>query len=172
MTIDAFELARNSRRIAGEIALPDLPRLAESLLDADGSLRYAVQGWIDADGPGADLELSANLRLACQRCNTPLDYRLERKTRFRFVHNEAELEAQPLDDNEADAIVGSKSMDLRGWIEYEAILSLPLVPRHERCEIGTTVGTEERDERDAGAGRQRPFAVLAALKGGAGEGKT
>jgi uncharacterized protein len=169
MTIDAFELARNSRRIAGEIALPDLPRLAESLLDADGSLRYAVQGWVDADGPGAALELSAHLRLACQRCNTPLGYRLERKTRFRFVHNEAELEAQPLDDDEADAIVGSKSMDLRGWIEDEAILSLPLVPRHERCEIGTAA---ESDERDAGAGGQRPFAVLAALKSGAGEGKT
>lgn len=169
MTIDAFELARNSKRMAGEIALPDLPRLAESLLDTDGSLRYAVQGWVDADGLGADLELRANLRLACQRCNTPLDYRLERKTRFRFVHNEAQLEAQPLDDDEADAIVGSKSMNLRDWIEDEAILSLPLVPRHERCAISTTA---ETDERDAGAGRQRPFAVLAALKGGAGEGET
>lgn len=165
MTIDAFELARHSERSAGDIALAEMPRLAESLLDTVGSLHYTVQGWVDAEGPGADLGLSGQLRLACQRCNTPLDFRLDRKTRFRFVRNEAELESLPLDDDEADAIVGSKSMNLRDWIEEEAILSLPLVPRHEQCGAGSSV------EADAGAARQRPFTVLAALKCGAGDGK-
>jgi uncharacterized protein len=163
MKIDAFELARNAERIAGEIALADMPRLSASLLETRGSLRYMVQGRVDADGPGADLALGATLRLSCQRCNAPLDYTLDRTTRFRFVRSETELEAQPLDDDEADPIIASKAMDLRDWIEDEAILSLPLVPRHERCETG---GMSEADD----GGRQRPFAVLAALKRG-GEGK-
>jgi len=166
MTIDAFELARHAESMAGDIALAEMPRLAEALLDSEGNLHYTLQGWVDADGPGADLGMSGQLRLACQRCNAPLEYRLDRKTRFRFVRNEAELEALPLDDDEADAIVGSKTMNLRDWIEDEAILSLPLVPRHEQCESGAMV------ETGAEIARQRPFAVLAALKHGAGEGET
>jgi uncharacterized protein len=158
MTIDAFELAKKGELIEGDIPLYRMPRLAESLLSTDGSLHYSVQGRTDADGPGADLGLSARLLLACQRCNAPLDYALERHTRFRFFRNEAELDAIPLDDDEVDAIVGSRSMDLNEWIEDEAILSLPLVPRHEHC----------RPDRAADAGdaaeTRRPFAVLAGLK--------
>jgi uncharacterized metal-binding protein YceD (DUF177 family) len=48
-------------------------------------------------------------------------------------------------------------MDLRDWIEDEAILSLPLVPRHGRCETEAAAETDD-------SGRRRPFAVLAELK--------
>jgi uncharacterized protein len=167
MPVDVFDLAARGERVEGEFELARLPRLAESLLDTDGTLRYVVKGLVDADGhPAADLSLRGRLRVECQRCNAPLAVDLERDTRFRFVHSEAELEALPLEDDEADVIVGSHVMDLAAWVEDEAILSLPLVPRHESCSpVASKSGQVEPTTN-----RPNPFAVLAALKGrGAGE---
>ena len=162
MPVDVFELAARRESVRGEIELARLPRLAGSLLSTAGALHYEVRGLIDADGhPGADLSLRGRLLLECQRCNAPFEFVLERETRFRFVRSEAELDALPLEDDEADVILGSQAMDLPGWIEDEAILSLPLVPRHESCspvdgKSAQTVPTAQRPS---------PFAVLAALKG-------
>jgi uncharacterized protein len=120
-----------------------------------------VKGLVDADGhPAADLSLRGRLRLKCQRCNAPLEFDLERDTRFRFVHSETELEVLPLEDDAADVIVGSHAMDLATWVEDEAILSLPLVPRHESC--SPVAGTSRQVEPTTD--RPNPFAVLAALK--------
>ena len=162
MPVDVFDLAARGERIEGEFELARLPRLSESLLDTDGTLRYVVKGLVDADGhPAADLSLRGRLRLECQRCNAPLEFDLERDTRFRFVHSEAELEALPLEDDEADVIAGSHAMDLAAWVEDEAILSLPLVPRHESC---SPVAGRSR-QVESTTDRPNPFAVLAALKG-------
>ena len=57
----------------------------------------------------------------------------KRTTRFRFVATEEELNALPIEDDEIEMIVGSRSMSVYDWIEDEAILSLPLVPRHDEC---------------------------------------
>jgi len=166
MPVDVFDLAARGERVEGELELARLPRLAESLLDTAGTLRYVVKGLVDGDGhPAADLSLRGRLRLECQRCNASLEFDLERDTRFRFVESEAELEALPLEDDETDVIVGSHAMDLAAWVEDEAILSLPLVSRHECC---SPVAGKSPDEPTTD--RPNPFAVLAALKGrGAGE---
>lgn len=162
MPVDVFELAARGERIAGEIELARMPRLARSLLSTDGTLHYEVRGLVDADGhPAADLTLRGRLMLECQRCNSPLELVLDRGARFRFVHSEPELDALPLEDDEADVIVGSHAMDLTGWVEDEAILSLPLVPRHENCNPAD--GNLDRVELTSE--RRSPFAVLAALKG-------
>ncbi len=60
---------------------------------------------------------------------------LERDVPFRFVHDEQELNALPIEDDEVEDVVGSPATDLLAWVEDEAILSLPLVPRHEDCAV-------------------------------------
>lgn len=160
-TIDSFELARSGRQIAGEVAISRLPRLAEFLSAADGVLQYRVNGLINDDGsPGAGLRLTGALRLTCQRCNKPLDLVLDRTVRFRFVGSEKELNSLPLEDDEIDAVVGSRTMSLHDWVEDEAILSLPLVPRHAECAAPLSSG-----DTVAPAVTPNPFAVLAALRG-------
>jgi uncharacterized protein len=52
-------------------------------------------------------------------------------------------------------------MDIAAWVEDEAILSLPLVPRHDDCH--TRLPAEVASEA---AERPKPFAVLADLKAG------
>ena len=162
-TIDSFELARSGATLDGAFAVVQLPRLADLVASTQGDLRYRISGLIDADGfAAADVHLSARLQLICQRCNGPLEFELDRTMRFRFVANEEELNALPIDDDENEAIVGSRNLKVRDWIEDEAILSLPLVPRHGECSVPLAL------ETDPGApGAPNPFAVLLELRGDA-----
>lgn len=160
-TIDSFEFARSGRRIEGEVVVARLPRLAEFVATAQGDLRYAIAGLLDDQGhPAADMHLQGRLPLICQRCNAALDFELDRTTRFRFVASEEELNALPVEDDEIDAIVGARNMNIYDWIEDEAILSLPLVPRHAECSAPLISG---RDPSPVSA--PNPFAVLLALQG-------
>jgi uncharacterized protein len=166
LLVDVYELARERRTIEGDLALADFKRLAASLLRTEGSLRYRIRGEIDGQGrPGAEMNLSATLLFECQRCNQELVFPLRRNAHFRFVTSEEELNALPIDDDEVDEVVGSRHMDIAAWIEDEAILSLPLVPRHDDCRPAVPlVGAPEG--ADAGEKRPNPFATLASLKAG------
>lgn len=164
-TFDAFRLARQRETLTGEAAMSQLPRLAQSVLDPDAHVRYTIEGRIDDEGhPGARMRLSATLTLRCERCNEPVAFRLERNVPFRFVRDERELNALPIEDDEVEEVVGSPAFALLPWIEDEAILSLPLVPRHADCAL-PAAGLEEPPAGE-GEARAHPFAALARLKGG------
>ena len=166
-TIDSFELARSGRRLEGEVAIAQLPRLAEFVTTQQRDLRYKINGLIDGEGhPAADLYLHGQLQLICQRCNAPLDFELDRTTRFRFVATEKDLNSLPIEDDEVDAIVGSQTMNIHDWVEDEAILSLPLVPRHDEC----SAPLNSEDAPNA-VTAPNPFAVLLALRGDDGSTK-
>jgi uncharacterized protein len=163
MPLDAFDLARRQARIEGQAPLAQLSRLADSLAAPEGELHYAIEGWVDPQGRhGARLELTADLALVCQRCGEILTWRLARKGDFRFVRTEAEVDDVPLDDDALDAVVTSGAIDVLAWIEDEAILSLPLVPRHAACRMQykeNELGSSGLAQRTAGA-----FASLASLR--------
>lgn len=159
-TIDSFELARSGQRIEGEVAIARLPRLADFVTTPQDDLRYEIQGLIDADGhPVADLHLDGRLKLICQRCNAALDFELNRTTRFRFVATDEELNSLPIEDDEIDAVVGSRTMSIHEWVEDEAILSLPLVPRHDECSVPL-----KSEDDPSPVAIPNPFAVLLALR--------
>lgn len=159
-TVDSFELARLHRRIEGEVAIARLPRLAEFVTSSQGAMRYEIDGLIDDEGhPAADLHLYGRLEMICQRCNAPLDFQLDRTTRFRFVASEEELNSLPIEDDDVDAIVGSRNLGILEWVEDEAILSLPLVPRHDECSAPI-----KADDDRAPVAVRNPFAVLLALR--------
>lgn len=159
--IDSFALARSRRRIEGGVAIAKLPRLAEFVAAVQGDVRYVIAGLIDDEGhPAADLHVAAQLKLTCQRCNTPLDFTLDRTTRFRFVASEEELNALPIEDDEIDAVVGARNMSIYDWVEDEVILSLPLVPRHEQCSAPSASGDDSAE-----IAAPNPFAALLASRG-------
>jgi uncharacterized protein len=49
--IDAFDFCRQKLERAGETALADMPRLTAELTDAQGSLRWALQGGSSLPAP-------------------------------------------------------------------------------------------------------------------------
>jgi uncharacterized protein len=166
LLVDVFQLARDAGTVEGELPLSALPRLSASLLRPEGRLHYRVHGERDERGrPGAGLHLDAELALECQRCNREMNYSLQREAHFRFVATEEELNALPIDVDDLEVIVGSRQLDLQGWLEDEAILSLPLVPTHRDC-TPSVHPMLLQDEADPASERPNPFAVLAGLKPG------
>lgn len=167
---DVFALSHDRREVAGELPLAALPRLSPSLLATDGALSWRIRGEVDDRGrPGAAMHLQAVLPMECQRCGGRVDVELLRDARFRFVADEAQLGTEPDDDDDVDVVVGSPRMELVPWIEDEAMLSLPLVPRHDsadpRCRPAVPLGAVA-GETAAAEARPNPFSVLAGLKPG------
>ncbi len=163
--LDVFELSRGRGHREGAIHLADMPRLAAMLVDVDGQLSYVVDGLVDGQGhPGAMMRLGGEVRMSCNRCGKPVAIELDREVPFRFVHTEAEADAIPIDEDEdTEIIVGSSALGLADWVEEEAILSLPIAPRHEDCSApGFDSGDNPQEE--LADDRRRPFAVLETLK--------
>jgi uncharacterized protein len=159
--VDVFELARTGGQLEGTVEPGQLLRLADTVRAIDGPLRYAFGGSIDDLGrPAARLHVHGRLTLTCDRCNGPLQTDLEAQGRFFFVETEAALNAIPIDESEVDALLGSPGFDLLALIEDEAILALPLSPRHVDCRAPQLDAPEPETEPE----RRSPFAVLEQLK--------
>jgi uncharacterized protein len=160
LSIDVFTMARADAQSTGEVELRKLPRLRASLLRDEGKLRYRAQLGMDAHGrPAMRLHLEARLALACDRCGGETEYGLNVEREFFFVRTEDELAAQPIDDAPEEALLGSAHFDLGALIEDEAILQLPMSPRHEHC--------PGKEDAPAPSETYRPFAELGRLRDGA-----
>jgi len=169
--LDVEAFAKEGAELQGQWPLRALDRLADAvhaecpLGDADvanwrarGEYRpvrgAAPQVWLHV---GAD----ARLALVCQRCLGPVEASIEAQRSFLFVHGEdtaAQLDA----DSEDDVLALTRSLDLRGLVEDELLLALPLVPRHEACPQPLPVA-DAASPLDV---PPNPFAALASLKRG------
>lgn len=147
-SVDIFEFARNQQQASGRVSVAELPRMvtevppgapapAEMALNwrAYGEMRAVPGG--DASGtarqPCLVLALEGDVWLECQRCLQPYSQPLEVETVYRIVETEEQADAVPMDDDEADVVVGSRRFDLLDLIDEELVLALPLVPKHEIC---------------------------------------
>jgi uncharacterized protein len=159
--IDAFEFCRLKERREGEVAIVDLPRLAEESVDKSGSLRWSLEGGSTRQGHAQlNLSVSGSVRLMCQRCLTPFDFDLASDSVLVLAPDEdsadeidALLEGEPV-----EVIVGSHNFDISQIIEDEALLKIPLSPKHETCPGQLMPDTAKEDEKVS------PFAVLKKLK--------
>lgn len=174
-TIDSARLARDGRTLAGELAVGKLPRLASLLATAEGRIDWSARGWRNVRPEGGhddflELSFSATLHPACVRCLEPVAVSVSDTRRYRLVDSEAEAERLDPEDDEFDVLVGGPRFDLEALIEDEAILALPPMPRHERCEPAMAPD----DEPPAEGEREKPFAALRHLKrnGPSGGGET
>ncbi len=162
--LDVFRLAREGDEVSGSIGLASLPRLCAGLQGCDGELGWHVRGRIDALGrPALRLHLQAMLPTRCDHCGGPLPLRLAAERDFYFVHTEAELAAIPIDDALDEALLGSTSFDLQGLIEDEAILQVPISPRHDSCQAPLELAGMASDT-GVGQPRRSAFAQLAGLR--------
>jgi uncharacterized protein len=159
--IDAFEFCRLKERSEGEIAVADLPRLADESVDKSGSVQWSFQGGNDKQGrPQLELSLRGGVRLVCQRCLAPFDFHIASKSVLVLAQHEEEadeIEAL-LVDEPVEIIVGSRVLNVVDLIEDEALLAMPLSPKHGIC-LDQSV-----PEMSSEAEAISPFAVLKNLK--------
>lgn len=159
--IDAFEFCRLKERREGEIAVADLPRLAEESIDKSGFVRWSLQGGSNRQGhPQLNLSVSGTVRLMCQRCLTPFDFVIASDSVLVLASDEDsadEIDAL-LGDEAVEVIVGSRNFDIAQVIEDEALLTIPLSSKHETCP------DQSLPEAAKDAEKVSPFAVLKNLK--------
>lgn len=154
LTIDGLAFAREGSRLSGRIEGKSLQRLAEMQCIAE-ALEFALAGGLNELGkPALSLQVEGDVRLTCQRCLKPLQHHLVADVELELASSQEQAEAT---EDEMDRVVASRSMSVAEMVEDEAILALPMIPRHERC-----TAVEGLPDKP---GRPSPFDVLKTLKG-------
>jgi uncharacterized protein len=159
--VDAFDFSRQKQERSGETAVADMARLSAELIDSVGMLKWSVRGGVEVQGhPGLTLEVAGPVHLRCQRCLGPLEFAIDSSSVLILANDEAGADAleEQLDDDSLDVVPGSRSMDMAVMIEDEALLALPLSPRHNVCPDSLAIDGLKQDKPDS------PFAVLKNLK--------
>jgi uncharacterized protein len=160
--LDVFELARTQAAVHGRLPLAAMPRLVASLAGSSGDLEYTLQGEVgDRGRPAARLRIRGTVDLVCDRCGHAVPFELAGDSSYYFVRSEQELGRIPVDDSPDEPLLGSTRFDLHELIEDEAILALPISPRHAACQPAAEVPAATVEGNPE---RPRPFAALAQLK--------
>ncbi len=169
MQVDVFELAKRGGSREGRLGLADLPRLAASQAPQAAEphppapIEFRFEGFTDERRrPSAHLSLHGEIDLPCDRCGKPIRWTVRVDARYFFVRGEDELARLPVDESEEEPLLGSTRFDLHELIEDEAILALPMSPRHDACDLAVPLPAP--DEPPAEAVRPNPFAQLQKLK--------
>ena len=179
LRLPVAQFAADAQELAGDWAIAELPRLADSECPPDAGadaavsrsaadlsrrVRWHAAGSLRPVGGEQQVWLAltadADVVLQCQRCLLPLDEHVHVDRQFRFVDDEATAAA--LDDEMEDEVLElPRSLNLRELVEDEVLLALPLVPRHEVCPepLPRAFGDVEDVEEAA-----HPFAALALLR--------
>jgi uncharacterized protein len=159
--IDAFEFSRLKERREGEVPVAAMTRLAAEAVNTSASLRWSLQGGADTlNHPQLILSVSGSIELMCQRCMTPLKFAIESESVLILAKNDEradEIDALLADDT-IDVIVASKTLNVMELIEDEALLALPLAPKHDVCPEHAAL------EDLMGTKKPSPFDVLKGMK--------
>ena len=158
-TVDSFEFARTGESRSGGASVARLGRLSAELADALGELHWTITGGRHALGmPQLSMQVKGEVRLVCQRCLTPFAQAIATDTVLVLARDEAAADEteEKLDDDSIDVIVGDAQQDLLQLVEDDALLALPLSPRHDTCPGDAPAVPQDK--------RESPFAALKGLK--------
>lgn len=157
IVVDSLAYAKGSRAYAGEAPVAALERVLDMLADTSGCVNWKVVSSVGAKNrPRLTLEINGELNVLCQRCLQGMAFPISIGSVLEFVEDEEDLTQEELEDDSVDFLPMQGEVDLLTLVEDEIILSLPSVPRHEKCALP---GAGQKTERDS------PFSVLKGLAG-------
>lgn len=161
LVIDAFEFSRLKERREGEVAVSTLARLGAEVMHPSTSLHWSVAGDVNAlNHPQLTMSVNGPVHLMCQRCMLPFEFAIASESVLILARSEAQADEidEALADDSIDVIVGSKEFNMTDLIEDEALLAIPLAPKHDVC--------PQHDALDGliDIRKPSPFAVLKDLK--------
>jgi uncharacterized protein len=166
-TVQWDRLTESGETLRGTLSLHGMTRLAGCLLDCEGDVDVELEFGIDAQQIRyLRGHLCTTLHLVCQRCLQSLSYPLDIDINLGLLLSEDEIERLP--EVYDPYVFDQRTVELKGIIEDELMLALPLVPLHDagQCRIDPTYSVAEEPAPPVEAGRRRPFAGLDALMKG------
>ena len=162
LTIDGFAFCRRGELREGEFRVAELARLAEETTDGSGVLAWSVRGDSDLHGnPKLELSVSGSVNLMCQRCLAPYAFGIDSQSTLILAKDEQSVDAleELLDDDAVDVVAGDKAFSIAELIEDEALLEIPVSPRHETCPDELSLKAMMKDDE-----KLSPFSVLKNMK--------
>lgn len=157
LIVELRRFCEESRTLDAAFSPTQLPRLLDSVADTTGGVSMQVRGWVDArDRPCLDIRMTGQLHVLCQRCMRPMPVNVEVGQTLAFGEESLEEASDP---DAVEVLPAMAHIDLAELVEEELLLSLPMLPRHEDCDLPGPAGT----------GREAPFAALKGLLGDAGD---
>lgn len=161
MIIDAFAFCRNGEQQGGKLSLAELPRLRAECASGEGQVAWELTGSMHVSGHAQlTLLVDGSMQLMCQRCMTPYDFKIQSQSLILLATDDRaadEIDAT-LEDDELEVIVGSRTFDINNLIEDEALLAIPLSPKHEVCPKERPIA--EKLDAFAKVKKESPFAAL------------
>jgi uncharacterized protein len=146
--VELQRFCEESRVVEAEFSVTQLPRLLDSVADTMGGVSMQVRGSVDARGwPVLDIRIAGVLHVLCMRCMRPMALPVDVGHTLAFGDDDSDAEFDP---ESVEVLPLMAHIDLAELVEEEVLLSLPMLPRHEDCEL----------PGPAGSGNQSPFAVL------------
>ncbi len=171
--VDPLQLAKQGKRLNGQLALQALPRLAVlSCNSAVGKVEVDLQFSRGEDQQNRVTgSAGASFDVICQRCLGQMSLQLDSEINILLLGSQEE----GVENN--DGIVCKGKMPVTDLIEDELLLAMPMFPKHRAgdCKIkreqvkSAANGTGSGSGSDKGQKTSRednPFAVLAKLKSG------
>ena len=151
-------ISTKPQSFTGTLAPGDLERLAESLADGRGELRYEVTAVLDRQQRKvASCIIEGFVFLLCQKSLEAFRHSISVHDKLVLVDNEAQLPAIEAESDTEDYVVADGPLDIRDLIEDAVLLSLPMVPVKPGLEAGQAVPK-------VAVPKESPFAALASLK--------
>jgi uncharacterized protein len=142
----------------GRANLADMPRLEESLANADCELDYRVTAQLDKRRrKTVSCIIEGFVFLTCQSSMEAFRHGISISDRLVLVDDESQLPPIEEESDAEDYLVADEPLFVLDLVEDAVLLALPMVPRKP--------GLEESQGGNAGkVEKQSPFAALASLK--------
>jgi uncharacterized protein len=167
---DVRKLADTRSTLDLDIPVAELPGLPEELLSGDGYVHAQLQFGREQGYMVAQVALSGQLQLICQRCMAPMPLRIDSSSPVLLLESEAEAQGAPAEWETYLAAEGRLSP--AALAAEELLLALPIVPLHVdalACAAHSAAQAVLRADAAAaaalptGEATTRPFADLRAL---------
>lgn len=148
------------------IPLDELPRVSHELASRDGEAAGRVRFLRQSGLAVADLEVSAEPEVVCQRCMQPMRWPMELKSRVALVSDYHAADRVP--EGMDVFLVEGDCVSIRDLVDEEIMVAMPHVPRHvegSECARRRVKLPGQADEPEAApdAQVQKPFAQLGEL---------
>ena len=156
LLIHPERIADKPQVFKGTVRLDDLPRLEETLANADCDLRYEVTARLDPQRRKVvSCIIEGFVFLTCQTTLEAFRHAISINDRLVLVDDESRLPPIEEESDAEDYLVADAPLDVLDLVEDAVLLALPMVPRKPgAAEVRLAA-------KDAG---QSPFAALASLK--------
>ena len=157
--LDIDRLADGESELDFSVSIAEMPRLRSRLAGAEGMVLGSVHFGRVAGFAVAELSARGSAALQCQRCMEKMEIPIEASVRVALIPSEAEARRVP-EDLEPMLAPGSR-ISIRDIVEEELMLTLPIVPLHERaadCTASSAAPSVEGSDQT-----QRPFERLQEL---------